>query len=199
MKKIRRFAALVAGLVVAAMAITSCNDDSYVRELTPQEKQTAFYTVRGTHMGIMVYLQNLGNYQTKQDTVNVSWTIDTDSTMIIHDFPTAPFAEFVSDNELKQALLEQPTQDVKCKISFYSASPIWFYIGPDAPTYTLTYGGATHKVQLAFYINTNSLAYYDVVSRNMQMQLLGGGIYEDDVYKSNYLTTTNIPIFFEKK
>lgn len=187
-------ATLLAGLIMTALMTVSCNESSSYRELSKQEIRTAYLTVAGTHTGKMVYLKNAGNYQTKTDTVNISWTIDTDSTMTIHNFPVEPFAEFVSNSELKAALLQQQPQDVKCKISFYNLSPVYFYIGVDAPTYNLTYDGATHKVQLAFYASTSSCGGFETVTRSMEIHLIGGGIYEDDTYKEKYLSTTNIPI-----
>ncbi len=194
MKKIRQMATLLAGLIMTALITVSCNESSSYRELTPQEVKSAFLTVAGQHSGKMVYLKNDGDYQTSLDTININWTIDTDSTMIIHDFPVDPFAEFVTDNGLKEALLQQQPQDVKCKISFYNLSPVYFYIGVDAPSYNLTYGGANHKVQLAFYANANSCGGYETITRSMEIHLIGGGIYEDGTYKEKYLSTTNIPI-----
>ncbi len=194
MKKISSMATLFVGLIMTALLTVSCNQSTSYRELTEQEIRSAYLTVAGTHTGKMVYLKNEGNYQTKLDTINISWTIDTDSTMTIHDFPVDPFAEFVSDSNLKAALLTQAPQDVKCKISFYNLSPVYFYIGVDAPTYNVTYGGATHKIQLAFYTNANSCGGYETVTRSMEIHLVGGGIYEDDTYKEKYLSTTNIPM-----
>lgn len=153
MKRNRKTAAVLAGFIMMALMMVSCNESNSYRELTKQEIQSAFLTVRGYHTGKMVYLKNIGNYQTKTDTVDISWTIDTDSTLTIHNFAVEPFAEFITDNELKEALLQQPYQDVKCKIHFVGLSPVLFYVGVDAPAYNITYGGQSHKVQLAFYGN----------------------------------------------
>lgn len=201
MKRNRKTAAILAGFIMMALMMVSCNESNSYRELTKQEIQSAFLTVRGYHTGKMVYLKNIGNYQTKTDTLNVSWTIDTDSTMTIHDFSVEPFAEFVADSELKEALLQQPLQDVKCKIHFVGLAPVLFSVGVDAPTYNITYGGQSHKVQLAIYARGISYGIFDVPTQMMEMHLVGGGIYEDGTYKDKYLSTTNIPmlLFTPKK
>ncbi len=194
MKRNRKTAAVLAGFIMMALMMVSCNESNSYRELTKQEIQSAFLTVRGYHTGKMVYLKNIGNYQTKTDTVDISWTIDTDSTLTIHNFAVEPYAEFITDNELKEALLQQPYQDVQCKIHFVGLSPVLFYVGVDAPAYNITYGGQNHKVQLAFYGNANSCGVYDVPTQRMEIHLVGGGIYEDGTYKEKYLSTTNIPM-----
>ena len=112
MKRNRKTAAVLAGFIMMALMMVSCNESNSYRELTKQEIQSAFLTVRGYHTGKMVYLKNIGNYQTKTDTLDISWTIDTDSTLTIHNFAVEPFAEFITDNELKEALLQQPAREV---------------------------------------------------------------------------------------
>ena len=125
MKRNRKTAAVLAGFIMMALVMVSCNESNSYRELTKQEIQSAFLTVRGYH---------------------------------------TPFAEFITDNELKEALLQQPFQEVKCKIHFVGLSPVLFYVGVDAPAYNITYGGQSHKVQLAFYGNANSCVVWRYTS-----------------------------------
>jgi hypothetical protein len=59
-------------------------------------------------------------------------------------------------------------------------SPITFLLNPVSPSYQLTYGGATHKVQVAFYINNySSYGFYDTSKKMMEFQLVEGAIFVD--------------------
>ena len=206
MKKIKLYSVLFASIAMIALGMTSCNDSSYSygRPLSPQEIQTAYFTVRGYHTGKMYFLkeaanQNSESQKAKTDSVDISWTIDTDSTMIIHDFPTHAFAEFVADDEMKEALLQQPNQDIKCQTYYYNLSPICFYVGVTAPTYNITYGGKEHKVQLAFYTGTNFYGAFDNATKYMEISIMAGGLYVDGELQTSATKTTNIPFLLVKK
>ncbi len=206
MKKIKLYSILLASIAMVALGLTSCNDSSYSRALSPQEIQTAYFTVRGYHTGKMYFLKEAANDNTNSesqkaetDSVDISWTIDSDSTMIIHDFPTHAFTEFVADDEMKEALLQQPNQDIKCHIYFFNLSPVCFYVGIDAPTYNITYGGKEHKVQLAFYQGSNLYGAFDNATKYMEVNLMAGSLYVDGQPQSSALKTTNIPFLLVKK
>lgn len=206
MKKIKLYSVLFASIAMIALGMTSCNDSSYSygRPLSPQEIQTAYLTVRGYHTGKMYFLkeadnQNSESQKAKTDSVDISWTIDTDSTMIIHDFPTHAFAEFVADEEMKEALLQQPNQDIKCQTLFYNLTPIYFYVGVTAPTYNITYGGKEHKVQLAFYTGANFCGAFDNATKYMTISIMAGGLYVDGEPQPSATKTTNIPFLLVKK
>ena len=204
MKKIKKYSALFAGLAMMLVTMTSCNESSSYQPLTPQEIQTAFYTVRGMHVGKLKYYVKdetvTSTSATKEMTTDISWSIDTDSTMTIYGFPTAAFADFVSNEEAKQALLLEPNQTLSCKILFDRSSyGVFYYIGLNAATYNITYGGKQHKVQVAFWQGGNySYGLYSTASKINEMQIVIGGVYIDDAKEidGNFLTTTNIPLFF---
>ena len=206
MKKIKLYSILLASIAMVALGLTSCNDSSYSHTLTPQEIQTAYFTVRGYHTGKMYFLKEAPNDNTNSesqkaetDSVDISWTIDSDSTMIIHDFPTHAFTEFVTDDEMKEALLQQPNQDVKCQIAFQGLSPIYFLVGVEDPTYNITYGGKEHKVQLRFYIGYDFCGIFDNATKNMNISLMVRALYIDGQPQSSALKTTNIPFLLVKK
>ena len=206
MKKIKLYSVLFASIAMMVLGMTSCNDSNYSRTLSPQEIQTAYLTVRGYHTGKMYFLkeaangdQNSESQKAETDSVDISWTIDTDSTMTIHDFPTTAFAEFVADDEMKEALLQQPVQDIKCQTYYYNLSPICFYVGVTAPTYNITYGGKEHKVQLAFYTGTNFYGAFDNATKYMELSIMAGGLYVDGELQASATKTTNIPFLLVKK
>ncbi len=206
MKKIKLYSVLFASIAMMVLGMTSCNDSNYSRTLSPQEIQTAYLTVRGYHTGKMYFLkeaangdQNSESQKAETDSVDISWTIDTDSTMTIHDFPTTAFAEFVADDEMKEALLQQPVQDIKCQTYYYNLSPICFYVGVTAPTYNITYGGKEHKVQLAFYTGTNFYGAFDNATKYMEISIMAGGLYVDGELQASATKTTNIPFLLVKK
>ena len=206
MKKIKLYSVLFASIAMMVLGMTSCNDSNYSRTLSPQEIQTAYLTVRGYHTGKMYFLkeaangdQNSESQKAETDSVDISWTIDTDSTMTIHDFPTTAFAEFVADDEMKEALLQQPVQDIKCQTYYYNLSPICFYVGVTAPTYNITYGGKEHKVQLAFYTGTNFYGAFDNATKYMEISLMSCGLYVDCELQASATKTTNIPFLLVKK
>lgn len=206
MKKIKLYSVLFASIAMVVLGMTSCNDSSYSRALTPEQIKTAYFTVRGTHTGKMYFLKEAPNdnmnsesQKAETDSVDISWTIDTDSTMIIHDFPTHAFAEFVTDDEMKEALLQQPNQDIKCQTAYWNLSPICFYVGVVAPTYNITYGGKEHKVQLVFYTGADFYGIFDNATKYMNINLMAGGLYIDDEPQASATKTTNIPFLLVKK
>lgn len=176
-----KFMSLVIGLV-AAFSFASCNDDDSVRSLTKEEKAQCYQTIRGNYAGKLVYANGeTKNGKTVTDTLNVAWSLPTDSTLTIKDVPASIFAVYVTNAELKQALQSAPVKDLTCKLGFYQTSPVAFYLNPVTATYTLNYGGKDHKVQVVFYVNySQSFGAYSSEKKLMQMQILEGAIYIDE-------------------
>ena len=149
MKKIT-FIAIV-GCIMSAISFTSCNSDSdnTYNELTAAEIQQCFNATRGTYNGKMIYAaENKANVADKYDTINIAWSIITDSTMTIYNFPVSTLAESITNNDdLKSAIAQLPPRTLDCAISYVYVTPIQFLIGPNNIDYELEYGGSTHKVQ----------------------------------------------------
>lgn len=176
-----KFLSLTLGiLAIAGVTLTSCDDDDdNNRGLTPQEVQTAFSTVRGAYNGKAIYsATNPNDPKDVTDTVTVSWEIDTDSMMTIHNFPVSAIGNSVADTVASKALLAAGSRDLQCYIGFINLSPITFLVNPIAPEFTLTYGGASHKIQIPFYVN-NYYSYGQYSSGKMVMQVVAAAIYVD--------------------
>lgn len=199
MKKIT-FIAIV-GCIMSAISFTSCNSDSdnTYNELTAAEIQQCFNATRGTYNGKMIYAaENKANVADKYDTINIAWSIITDSTMTIYDFPTKALAEKITgNNELKEALANQPDQTLECAISYVNATPIQFLVGPNNLKFDLNYGGQSHKVEIRFYWNAYSFGQYSSSSKNpMQMQIWAAMLKLDGNETSYGITTSNPAQFF---
>lgn len=199
------FATMCVALLMSTLCLTSCNTDDGYEPLTPEQIRTAFLTIQGTHVGKLIFVKNpsassSASTALQTDTVAVSWSIDTDSTMTIHNFPARALTEYISTNQpdLKAAIADQPNQDLECVIGIQMISPIGFLINPKTLTYNAYYNGMMHKVQFAFWLNSySSVGIYNTAQKSMEMQLLLGGIYEDDNLKSDYLTTEAVQLLFQ--
>ena len=199
MKKFTLIAIL--GCIMAAVSFTSCNSDSdsSYKSLTPAEVQQCFLATQGYHNGKMIYAaENKANIKDKNDTVQVSWAITTDSTMTIYNFPSKAVAEAITGNDdLKQAIANHPNQTISCAIGYVYLTPIQFLIGPKNLTYTVEYGGSSHKVELVFFWNNYSFGQFAASSKNpMQMRILAAQMKVDGNVTSYGITTSNPVQFF---
>ena len=154
----------------------------------------------------MIFLKNTGSTGTGStavtDTVAVSWSIDTDSTMTVHNFPARALTEFISTSHsaLKAAVAEQPNQDLECVIGIVQPTPVGFMINPKTLTYNVYYDGMMHKVQFAFWLNSySSVGIYSTAQKSMEMQMLLGGIYVDDQLLSDGLTEQAVQLLFQSQ
>ena len=194
MKKFTLFS--VISCIVAALAFTSCNSDtsdSY-QGLTKEQIQACFLATQGTHTGNMVYAaENKANIKDQTDTIQVGWTINTDSTMTIYNFPAKAIAEQIKYNDdLKAALAEQPNRNISCSIYYCVASPIQFLIVPHNVTYeNVEYAGQSHKVEVVFYWNNYSFGQYvPTANKPMEMQIFAAKLLVDGNETSYGITTT---------
>lgn len=199
MKTMKYFSVLCC---LAAMCLTSCLNDDNDNDtaLTKEQVAQCLLAVKGTHQGNMIYAaKNPHDVKDQTDTLAISWTVKTDSTMTIHNFPTKLLFENISESaataEVKAALTALPDQDLECRIGFYRTSPISFVINPVSPSYTLELKDGKHKYTVAFYTNTSiSRADYKVSEKEMEMQIVEAAIFRDDKLTS-YLTE-GVPFIF---
>jgi hypothetical protein len=166
---------------MAAMTLMSCNDDDSSSSLTKEDVAQCFAAIKGVYTGKVVYGSvNANNTADITDTLDVQWSAGTDSTLVIANFPAKLLAQNITNTELKAALSAAPNQNITCHTVFMQVSPITFLLNPVSPSYQLTYGGATHKVQVAFYINNySSYGFYDTSKKMMEFQLVEGAIFVD--------------------
>lgn len=189
---------------LAALCVTSClgdddNNNNSSNTLSKSQIAQCFMTVKGDYTGDLLYLAKADDGLTEQvDTLVGEWSIPTDSTLIIYDFPAKVLAEFVSHTGLKKALAEAPNQDVKCQTRYVNVSPVQFLVNPRTLEYDLFYDGNTHKVHVVFFgENTYSFASFDAESNDMMVKIIPAYLYVDEKMTS-YLTQSQI-IFLGKR
>lgn len=182
MKKSKIFILLMC--VMASFALTSCldDDDDDYKELTAAEKAQAYSTIRGTYQGKLVCRwMRSGASEVQEDSTDISWYFESDSTFIVSNVPVSYLSKCVTDNVIKTALEEQGTVDLKCHYDFFQLSPIAFLINPETVSFDLSYNGAVHKVSLVFMVNYGySTGYYDANYLKLYSQFFVGALYEDN-------------------
>ncbi len=196
MKTIKLFTALLA--CVASMAFISCNSfDDEANQITPAQVEAAFQQIKGDYAGVLIYLNpNAATAADQNDSINVNWQINTDSTLVIKNFPSTPVSLYINDTDMAKAIAAEPTQELKAYYGFYNVTNIGFLINPLGATYNVTYGGATHKVQVLFYTNNQySFGLYEPTKKLMQLQLFAAGIYVDGQLNQGLLTKA-VPMVF---
>lgn len=193
MKKLT-FTSLIACGMLAAVSLGSCSDsdDNGYTPLTKEEKATCFAAVKGDYTGKLIYATGeTKNGKNVNDTIAAHWSIATDSTLVIHDFPSRLLALHVTNTTLKKAIEEAPAQDLTCRMGFVQTSPVGFLLNPVTPTFNLNYSGAAHKVQAVFYYNnTQSSGYYTAKTKQITMQIIEGAIFIDGKQSSDLKTGT---------
>lgn len=186
MRTIKLLSVLLA--CVAALSLTSCNgDDNSYTPLSKDDKAKCYNAVRGDYKGKLVYATGeTKNGKTVTDTLDMAWSIPTDSTLVIRSFPSRLLAVSVTNNEVKQALSEAAAQDLTCRIGFVQTDPVAFLANPVTPSFELTYGGKSHKVQTPFYTNlTQSSGIYTAKTNTLTLQIIEGGLYIDGKQSSD--------------
>lgn len=185
---------------LTALCVTSCLGDdtseSDSQTLTKAQIAQCFMTVAGNYTGKLYYeAKSSDGYATIVDSLDTSWYIPTDSTLIITDFPAKVVAELVSYQPLKAALAEAPNKMVNCKTWYLKTSPIELLVNPYTIEYDLEFDGKQHKVHVVFYANnTYSFGVYDSGSNSMVVKIIPAVIYVDEK-QTSYLTSSQL-IFF---
>lgn len=192
MKTFKIFSIMMCAL--AALSLSSCigDDDDNDNRLTPQQVEQAFQQARGSYTGKMYYAYpDQKSSKRLTDSVATSWTLDTDSTMTIHNFSLKGVAKNINDSALAKVFSEAPVQSMRCNIGFIRLSPVQFLINPTTVTLDgVEYNGGAHKVQAVFYAN-NLYSFGEYTSAGaIQMQIVFAGIFIDDKMQQNMLTNT---------
>ncbi|MBP5715028.1 MAG: DUF4840 domain-containing protein [Prevotella sp.] len=184
---------------MAALSLTSClkDDDNNNNGLSQAQIAQCVNAVRGSYTGKLVYYKTSTDF----DTVDVSWSIGADTMLVINAFPAKAFAEIVSDNDLKNALMESNTHgELKCYLGFYQYdTQVQFLLAPLQVDFPVFYKDATHTLSLYFWTDSYSSGYKDTSSGAMEAMLVMAAAYLDNNENKNYLngmsqTLASIPL-----
>lgn len=185
---------------LATFSLASCLNDDYESKAklpSAEELKAASKLIQGSYQG-KIYQYGL-NYRTgkleKKDSVNSSWEIKDDSTLVIRNFPSRMLAANITDSVLRKTIAALPDQEIKCAIGVYSVKPILFLAAP----YTInlgkmTYKGQLHDISLHFRLDP-SFTYggYDTESKTSACRLRGILVYVDGVFED--LATSPLTTF----
>lgn len=199
MRKLKFFSLIVCCLAAMSLTFSSCSDDDDNNgSLSPKDYQTAFNAVRGSYSGKVYFPvpdEKTNKYVT--DSATVSWSIQKDSAMTIHNFPVAALGANVADSAAREAIMSQAPQDIKCAITFIHLSPVTFIIAPTTVELNLNYNKKDHKIQIPFYVSYVSYGQ-QVSSTGVFMQIVEGAIYQDGSLQQSWLSK-GIPFKFISK
>ena len=169
--------------LIATLSFSSCLNDDYDEQAkrnrpTAAELKAASRTIQGLYHGkLSRYGLNEREQLERKDSVNTTWEIKDDTTLIIKNIPTKMLTASIIDTDLKQAIEALPNQEIKCAISVFSVKPILFYIAP----YRLDLG-KTHDVAIAFLFKADyTYGGYDADRKVLATRLLEGGLVIDGV------------------
>ena len=171
----------------ATFSLASCLNDDYESKAklpSVEELRAASHTIQGLYHGkLSRYGLNEREQLERKDSVNTTWEIKDDTTLIIKNIPTKMLTASIIDTDLKQAIEALPNQEIKCAISVFSVKPILFYIAPyRLDLGKVTYGGKTHDVAIAFLFKADyTYGGYDADRKVLATRLLEGGLVIDGV------------------
>ena len=175
--------------LIATLSFSSCLNDDYDEQAkrnrpTVEELRAASHTIQGLYHGkLSRYGLNEREQRERKDSVNTTWEIKDDTTLIIKNIPTKMLTASIIDTDLKQAIEALPNQEIKCAISVFNVKPILFYIAPyRLDLGKITYGGKTHNVAIAFLFKADyTYGGYDADRKVLATRLLEGGLVIDGV------------------
>lgn len=183
MKKTLNKLMLVVFSSIALLGITSCNLDNNNKEgLTPAEVKAAFNSVKGNYIG-KVFFNKLNDNMSilEKDSLPVSVTINTDSTLIIKNLPLKVLTGQLEDKDLKSAIESLGTTDVLCYIAFIDNDPITLLVNPTPLSLNINYKGKTQTFKTGFFINNrNSVAQLSERDRLAIQIIQFGSMYLDE-------------------
>ena len=172
----------------ATFSLASCLNDDYESKAklpSVEELRAASHTIQGLYRGkLSRYGLNEREQLERKDSVNTTWEIKDDTTLIIKNIPTKMLTASIIDTDLKQAIEALPNQEIKCAISVFNVKPILFYIAPyRLDLGKVTYGGKTHDVAIAFLFKNNyTYGGYDADRKVVGARLLEAGMVVDGVF-----------------
>lgn len=179
MKNLKIFAALCCA--TAALAFTSCDTEDD-KGITSEQRATAAAAMKGDYQGRLLCpnVTEPKSETDKTDTLDILWSVKTDSTIVVKSFPVKSIASQVTNDDVKKALNEAPAQDFTLYHYIYAINPTTFLLNPKTLEYTATYGEKEHKLKVVFYLNNNySYGVYQPASNGMAMQIIAKEVVVD--------------------
>lgn len=176
MKNLKTILLSVFGMMAIAISFTSCNTDSTDTSIDYQTQKQYQSTMANMYTGMMrmYYADTQKRQYVKYDSVQTRWSVRTDSTLTVSDFPVSvldscinlntPYAgsnnqEVQKLRSLKAAIGKLDKKiDLKCyyyvpTTSFVTSSAISFFVNPVYVKQTLEYNGGMHDVYFVFLTN----------------------------------------------
>ena len=187
---------------MAAVAFTSClgDDNNENTGLSRQQMNECFNIIRGDYSGKLLFESvNPNNPNDYADTLDITWSVTSDTMIVINQFPQAAFLGEVQDSTLKAALAKVAPVSLKANFGFYQINPVAFMLYPIILDYDIEIDNVAHKASLTFLFNNYSFGNYDSTSRVFQMQLIIAALYLDENTNRKYLlrsgsTITSRPV-----
>lgn len=136
----------------------------------------------------------------KKDSVNSSWEIKDDSTLVIRNFPSEMLAANITDSVLRKTIAALPDQEIKCAIGVYNVKPILFLAVPYAINLgKMTYKGQLHDISIHFLIDPSfSYGGYDTESKTSVCRLKGVGVFVDGALDNLATSPLNTFLIYSK-
>ncbi|MFW5480297.1 MAG: DUF4840 domain-containing protein [Prevotella sp.] len=188
MKQFRSIALQLMALVFVGGMLASClndddNNNNSFSYLSKSEQLQAYGVIAGNHAGRVYWVSANGMSQARLDSADVTLNVVNDSTAYIYNFPTKPLADTIKTeySDLKAAMLQQPNTTLTIYTRYFRLTPIYFQADPYNITYNVTYGGANHKVEVAFYTQMPNYLFgaYDSSSKQLQIVMNEGAVWVD--------------------
>lgn len=178
-------------LLLSVALFTSClkddnNNSSSTQGLSKEQIHNCFLQMAGEHSGEMYFLKYGNSNIMVADTIDMDWTVVSDSVITIHNVPIKVLGALTENAGLRAAFEKEQYADIKVYYLPTSVSPLNFTVYPNAVKCDIFYNQKTHPVTFGFAINTYSWGSYE--NKKTRMQLVLEGIYMDDS-SFNYLAT----------
>lgn len=176
----------VALMAVAATAFSSCidDDDDDNSGLSAQDQASAQLSLSGTHRGKMIYLSTDESGEAKNDTVDATWMVNPDSTLVIYDFPLSQLGDQIQDESLRTAIKALPNGDLTCQYYAVATNPVQCIVNPFTLSRSVTVDGAQKNLMFVFYANSvYSFMQYVTVNgkQTLGLQIIFYTVYVDGV------------------
>ena len=188
----------MACMAVASMSLSSClNGNSSNNEEdwfgTPAERYQTFLTMRGNYAGKLYFPKGVdGDGKFENDSVNVYWSMLTDSTLVLHTLSPRVLTTFVNDAALKTAINTSAPMTLTCKVLYTKPQYKMFFAAPKTTEQPILLSGASHKVKFFAQQFTNFSYGKRLDSNNVMMQLVFTAIQLDG--SSDNKTDREFPI-----
>ena len=171
MKTTKLLTWMLACLMAATM--TSClgsdDDDNAKKTLSKSEIHQCYLQMSGDHSGKMYFTKSTLEYN-KLDSVDVTWTVKSDSTMTVHNVPVKALTSMLTKDDLKEVLNAKEDIDIELFYAIDNASPIEFMILPVSTKIPIFYAEQTRDANFTWIIN--SYSWGQLSAGKMRMQLV---------------------------